>query len=145
MPVPQPRPSTGRRAAAVAALLVPILALAAFLLVRARDDSAEQARAAVDAFAGAWSRGDDAGAGALTDSRAAAAALKANRAGLDGARVTVRPGPLTVKDKRATGRLRIAWQVPAIGTYAYTAPVTAVKGQDRWIVHYSPRTIHPRL
>jgi cell division protein FtsI/penicillin-binding protein 2 len=145
-PLPRRRRSTaGRRFAAVAALLIPIVAIASFLLVRARDDSAEQARAAVDAFAAAWSRGDDARAGALTDARGAAKALKASRAGLDGAAVTVRPGALTMEDDRATGRLRISWRVPAIGTYAYTAPVTATKLQDRWVVHYRPQTIHPRL
>jgi cell division protein FtsI/penicillin-binding protein 2 len=139
------RATTGRRFAAIAALLVPILAVASFLLVRARDDSAEQARAAVDAFAVAWSRGDDARAGAQTDARGAAKALKTNRAGLDGATVAVRPGALTLKDDRATGRLRISWRVPAFGTFAYTAPVTATKVEDRWVVHFGPQTIHPRL
>ena len=133
------RPSTGRRIAAVTALLIPILAVGAFLLVRASDDSEAKSRAAVETFAAAWSRGDDAGAGALTDSPKAAAALKTNRAGLDGAKVTVTPGALTVKDDRATGRLRIEWQVPAIGTYAYTAPVTAIKSEDdRWLVALRP-------
>src|SRR5262245_11910339 len=117
-------PSTARRIAAITALLLPIAAIGAFLFIRSRDDSAERSRAAVTAFAAAWSRGDDARAGALTDNRAAAAALKANRAGLDGARVSVRPGPLTVQDERATGRLRVTWRIPAIGSYAYNAPVT---------------------
>jgi hypothetical protein len=110
------------------------------------DDSAERSRAAVGAFAAAWTSGDDARAGALTDRAAAATkALKANRAGLDGARVRVVPGPLKVNDGRATGRLRITWQVPAIGAFAYTAPVTAVKAADRWRVHFAPAVIHPRL
>src|SRR4051794_33556602 len=138
--------TTSRRIAAITALLIPILALGAFLLVRASDDSEAKSRAAVDTFAAVWSRGDDAGAGALTDSPNAAAALKTNRNGLDGAKVSVTPGALTVKDGRATGRMRVEWQVPAIGAYAYTAPVTAIKGKDgRWVVHYDPRTIHPRL
>ncbi len=139
--------TTSRRIAAITALLIPILAVGAFLLVRASDDSEAKAKAAVDSAAAAWSRGDDAGAGALTDSPTkAAAALKANRAGLDGAKVKVTPGALTVKDGRATGRWRVEWQVPAIGTYAYTAPVAAVKTpDDRWLVHYGPQTIHPRL
>src|SRR4051812_18801993 len=132
-----------RRVLALAAL-VAALAGVAFLLLR-RGDSAAKAEAAVAAFAAAWSRGDDAGAGALTDSRAAAAALKADRAGLDGAQATVRPGPLTIRDGRATGRLRVSWQVPAQGTFAYSSPVTAVQGKDGWLVHYTPRTIHPRL
>src|SRR3954462_15272387 len=132
-----------RRVLAIAALVIAAAAVA-FVLLR-RDDSAEKAQAAVTAFAAAWSRGDDARAGALTDSPAAAAALKANRSGLDGAKGTVRPGALSVKDGRATGRLRVSWQVPAQGTFAYSSPVTVVKAEDRWLVHYSPRTIHPRL
>jgi hypothetical protein len=129
--------------AALAALLVPVVAIAAFLLLRG-DDSGE-ARAAVDRFAAAWSAGDDARAGALTGDPAAAKALKANRAGLDGAKVRVTPGALEMQDGRATGRLRVAWRVPAIGTFAYSSPVTAVKGDDGWHVRFSPRTIHPRL
>ena len=86
--MPPSRPSTGRRVAAVTALLIPILALGAFLLVRASDDSEAKSRAAVETFAAVWSRGDDAGAGALTDSPKAAAALKTNRDGLDGAKVS---------------------------------------------------------
>lgn len=150
-PAPRRRPpprrvSARRRAAAIAALLVPVVAVTAFLLLRATDDSAEKSRAAVDAFATAWSRGDDARAGAGTDRPAVAAkALRANRAGLDGAKVRVVPGALKVKDGRATGRLRIAWEVPGIGPFRYTAPVTVVEAEDRWVVRFSPRTIHPRL
>ncbi len=133
-----------KRVAAVIALLVAVGGVA-FALLR-KDDSAEKSKAAVAAFTAAWTRGDDARAGALTDAPAAAAkALKANRSGLDGAKVTVTPGPLTVKDDQATGRLTVTWQIPAIGRYSYAAPVTAIKGKDAWIVHYSPRTIHPRL
>src|SRR3954452_21114332 len=140
------RSSTGRRVAAIAALAVPLVAVAAFLIVRAMDDSEEQARAAEQDFATAWSRGDDALAGRLTDAPAVAAkALKTNRAGLDGAKVAVAPGPLKLDGDRATGSVRVTWDVPAIGTYGYRAPVTVVKADGRWLVHYDPRTIHPSL
>jgi cell division protein FtsI/penicillin-binding protein 2 len=137
---------TSRRIAAVVALLVAIVGvgIVAFVLLKG-DDSAQRSKAAVAAFAAAWSRGDDTGAGALTDSPAAARALKANRAGLDGAKVTATPGALKVKDGRATGFLKVTWDVPAIGTFAYSSPVVALKGKERWLVHYSPRTIYPRL
>ena len=39
----------------------------------------------------------------------------------DAKEVTVRAGSLTIKDDRATGRLRIRWRVPGIGTFAYLA------------------------
>jgi cell division protein FtsI/penicillin-binding protein 2 len=139
-------PSTGRRAAAIAALAIPLVVLAVFLIGRLTDDSAEQARAAEHAFAAAWSRGDDARAGRLTDAPVAAAkALKANRTGLDGAKVVVEPGALKLDGDRGTGSVHVRWDVPAIGHYDYSAPVTVVKADDRWLVHYDPRTIHPRL
>ena len=112
---PYPRRRRARRFAAITALLIGVLAVASFLVVRARDDSAQQAQAAVDAFAAAWSRGDDARAGALTDARGAAKALETNRAGLDGAKVTVRTGSLTMKDDSATGRLRIRLERARVG------------------------------
>ena len=101
--MPHTRRFPGRRIAALIALLVPVLAIAAFFVVRARDDSAERSRAAVDAFAAAWTTGDDERAATLTDSRGAAAALNANRAGLDGAEVTVKAGPLKVEDGKPPG------------------------------------------
>ena len=135
-----------RRAAAIAALAIPLVALAVFLISRAMDDSAEQARMAEHDFAAAWSQGNDGLAGRLTDAPAAAGkALKVNRSGLDGATAIVEPGPLKVDGDRATGTVHVTWQVPAIGDFGYRAPVTVVKGSDRWLVHYDPRTIHPRL
>src|SRR4051794_35441918 len=139
------RQRTRHRVAAMTAVLLVVAAAAAVGLVRRGDDSAAKAKAAVAAFAAAWSRGDDAGAGRLTDSPAAVTALRANRAGLDGAKVAVAPGALAVEDGRATGRLRVVWTIPAIGRFAYRAPVTAVKAGDRWLVHFTPRTIHPAL
>jgi cell division protein FtsI/penicillin-binding protein 2 len=59
--------------------------------------------------------------------------------------VTVTPGALTVKDGRATGSLGVAWQIPAIGRFAYSSPIAVVKAGGRWLVHFSPRTIFPRL
>jgi cell division protein FtsI/penicillin-binding protein 2 len=138
--------SFGKRAAAVAALLVPIVAVAAFLVLRGGDDSAKRSKAAVAAFALAWSSGDDAGAGSMTDDTVAAGkALKANRAGLDGASVKVVPGVLKVSGDRATGALRVSWRIPRIGAFSYSSPVTAVRAKDQWVVHYSPRLIHPSL
>jgi cell division protein FtsI/penicillin-binding protein 2 len=120
--------------------------LAVFLITRLGDDGAEKARLAENNFAAAWSKGDDALAGRLTDAPAAAAkALKTNRAGLDGAKVIVEPGALKLDGDRATGTVHVTWDVPAIGDYGYAAPVTVVKAQDTWLVHYDPRTIHPRL
>lgn len=117
-----------------------------FLITRLGDDSADQARLAQHDFAAAWSRGDDALASRFTDAPAAAAkALKANRAGLDGAKAVVEPGPLKLDGDRATGSVHVTWDVPAIGDYGYRAPLTVVKAKDTWLVHFDPRTIHPQL
>ena len=131
----------------MAALAIPLVAVAVFLIARMGDDSAEQARLAERNFAAAWSRGDDARAARFTDAPAAAAkALKTNRTGLDGAKAIVEPGPLKLDGDRATGTVHVTWDVPAIGDYGYQAPVTVVKdSKDRWLVHYDPRTIHPSL
>jgi cell division protein FtsI/penicillin-binding protein 2 len=149
-PRPAPRrrtTSTGRRAVAIAALAVPLVALAVFLIARMGDDGAAKARTAENNFAAAWSRGDDALASRFSDAPAAAAkALKTNRAGLDGAKVVVEPGPLKMDGDRGTGSMHVTWDVPAIGDYGYRAPVTVVKAKDdRWLVHYTPRTIQPQL
>ena len=149
-PRPAPRrrtPSAGRRAVAIAALAVPLVAVAVFLISRMGDGGAAKARTTDNNFAAAWSRGDDALASRFTDAPAAAAkALKTNRAGLDGAKVVVEPGPLKMDGDRGTGSVHVTWDVPAIGDYGYRAPVTVVKAKDdRWLVHYAPRTIQPQL
>ena len=109
------------RGAVVAALLAAIVLVAggAYLLL-ARDDG-PTARDALSAFAASWSRGDDRGAAAATTQPAVAAkALVANRRGLDGARLSASVIGVTEKGDDATARLRLAWQVPQVGRFAYT-------------------------
>ena len=79
---------SGVRFLAPLALLV-AAGVVAFLLLRGEGE--DPAALAIDRYVAAWARGDDAAAAALTDNpKAAGAALKANRAGLDGASVRAR-------------------------------------------------------
>src|SRR5919199_1915651 len=76
----------------------------------------------------------------------AAKALRANRAGLDGARL--RASVLSVKERgdSATSRLRLVWTVPRFGRFAYDSEAALVRGgDDRWRVVWDPRVVHPDL
>lgn len=127
--------------------VVVILALAGVALLGGGDGEDTPGKR-VDAFLAAWSRGDDAGAASVTNSPTrAAATLRANRAGLDGARLTAeRDGDVTERDGRATAKVRMSWQVPQIGRFAYTTTVALrdLPGQG-WAVRWAPTVIHPQL
>ena len=103
--------------------------------------------AAVERFAELWSRGEDAAAARLTDQpRMAPAALRASRRGLDGARL--RAGILGVEEtaEGARGKLRLAWQVPGIGTFSYTSTAVLLgDGEQPWRIRWSPQLVHPAL
>ena len=109
------------------------------------DDSPAQR---LDAFLAAWSRGDDATAAGVTDAPTrAAAALRANRAGLDGATLTAeRAGEVSEAGGSARARVRMRWQVPQIGRFSYTTTVVLrdLPGQG-WAVRWAPTVVHPRL
>ena len=95
--------TSGVRFIAPLALLV-VAGVVAFLLLRGEGE--DPAALAIDRYVAAWTRGDDAAAAALTDNpKAAAAALKANRAGLDGASVP-RAGARVRRGQRRACRSR---------------------------------------
>ena len=97
-------------------------------------------------FAAAWSRGDDAAAGELTERPpVATAALRANRKGLDGARVTAVPGPVEERGGTARATLRVTWDVPAIGRYSYRTNAALAHREEGWRVVWQPTLVHPRL
>ena len=98
------------------------------------------------AFVERWSAGDDAAAARLTDDpKAAAAALKANRRGLDGASVEATLGELKESGDAATARLTLRWQIPRIGGWATTRRSACARSEDEWRVRWSPKTVHPKL
>ena len=136
-----------RRTAAVATLLLAVVAAGAaitwLLIGQAEPDPAD----AADRFVAAWSRGDDAGAARLTDRPGqAAAVLEANRAGLDGASLTARVVDVREEDDdTATARTALAWEVPGIGPFAYRSSLPLRREEDRWVVAWTPKLVHPVL
>ena len=140
------RPRRRRRAGAVVALLLAIVAtgaLALWLFVLQAGPSAED-----DArrFLAAWSRGDDRGAAALTDRpEVSAESLAANRRGLDGASLRARLLDVREDGDSARARAELAWDVPGIGRFAYPVSMTLRRGDERWTVAWSERVVHPKL
>jgi cell division protein FtsI/penicillin-binding protein 2 len=134
------------RAGAVAALAAALaLVGAAGWLLFGRDDGPSAGDAAA-AFAAAWSAGRDAEAAQLTDRpRVATAALTASRRGLDGAKVTATAGEVEERDGTAVAPVDVAWEVPGIGRFAYRTRLRLERAGERWVVRWSPRTLHPRL
>nr|WP_246344780.1 penicillin-binding transpeptidase domain-containing protein [Conexibacter arvalis] len=102
----------------------------------------------LDAFLAAWSGGDDEEAARLTDSPTRAiGALRANRAGLDGARLTAaRAGDVSESGGEARARVTMQWRIPSIGPFRYatTVTLTDLPGQG-WTVRWAPTVVHPRL
>lgn len=122
-----------------------ILAISGVVLFGGDDDSPSKQ---LDAFLGAWSDGDDAGAARLTHAPdRAGPALRANRAGLDGARLTAAvDGDVSeLDDGTARARVRMTWQVPEIGRWSYTTRVGLRETPAGWRVRWAPTVVHPRL
>jgi cell division protein FtsI/penicillin-binding protein 2 len=141
--VPGSNPTVAR-VLAIGALALVAGAAAVIVFVRgAEPPGPEQA---LDPFVAAWTRGDDRGAAALTDDpRAAAAALAANRRGLDGARVQATVDDVAERDDSARATVRVRWNVPAIGAWTYRTRVALQRSGDDWKVVWTPTVVHPRL
>ncbi len=110
--------------------------------------SSDSAGKHLDAFAAAWTRGDDAVAAQETDAPSTAlAALRANRAGLDGATVKVTPLAVTSSgDDAAVASARVAWQIPQIGPWSYRVRIKLRKvSGSGWRVAWAPTVVHPKL
>jgi cell division protein FtsI/penicillin-binding protein 2 len=141
--VPRSRPVSARLVALGALALV---AAAAAYLVFAHGGSPPGPRGALQDYLAAWNRGDDRGAGALTDRpRTATAALRANRAGLDGARVHATIANVDEKGDRASAAVRVRWTVPSIGDYGYRTTIALRRQDGDWRIAWRPTAIHPRL
>jgi cell division protein FtsI/penicillin-binding protein 2 len=121
------------------ALLV-IAGVVAFFLLRGEGE--DPAALAIDRYVVAWTGGDDAQAAALTDRpKRAAEALEASRRGLDGARVRAR----VVSRTEDGARVRVTWEVPGFGPFAYAVRLTAVEGEPDWRVRWRETAVHPGL
>jgi cell division protein FtsI/penicillin-binding protein 2 len=132
------------RVLALGALALVAAAAAVIVLVRGAEPPGPGQ--ALDPFVAAWSRGDDRGAAALTDDpRAAAAALAANRRGLDGARAQATVDEVAQDDDSARATVRVRWNVPGIGPWTYRTRVGLQRTGDDWKVVWTPTVVHPRL
>jgi cell division protein FtsI/penicillin-binding protein 2 len=137
--------SPPRRGLLPGVLLLAVAAIAA-VVVLSLGGGGSPGRDAVDRYLAAWTRGDDAAAAAATDQLAAARrALTASRAGLDGARVRAMVLDLQEDDDGAQARVRVSWQVPRIGTFAYVTRIAAAPAGDAWSVRWRETAVHPRL
>ncbi len=136
---------SGARVAALGALALAVGAVVVVVVVwRLAHPPGPDAK--LQDYAAAWTRGDDRGAGALTDNpKAATAALIANRKGLDGAHVSASAADVSSHGDQATGTLRVRWNVPSVGPWSYTTKVTLFRSGGDWQVAWKPTDIHPRL
>ena len=41
--------------------------------------------------------------------------------------------------------MRVSWEVPRLGEFAYDTSVALTRRDDRWLVAFTPRAIHPQL
>jgi cell division protein FtsI/penicillin-binding protein 2 len=143
----RPEPQRGARALAVLALLAGVAVVAATVYLLFLREPSPTARDALDGFAATWSRGDDAGAArATTAPTVAARALRANRRGLDGAKLRASVLSVAEDGDRATARLRLAWRIPRFGRFAYDTRAALRRDDEQgWQVAWDPRLVHPAL
>jgi cell division protein FtsI/penicillin-binding protein 2 len=122
------------------------LLVAGLAVVLVRDALQPDPADALDPFLADWSAGRDRAAGQRTDApRAAAAALHANRRGLDGARLDAEAGEVSQDGDRATARVRLRWTVPGIGPWEYETRVPLLEVDGAWRVRWTPALVHREL
>jgi cell division protein FtsI/penicillin-binding protein 2 len=127
-------------------LFTAALLVAGLAIVFVRDSLEPSPREALDPFLEDWSAGRDRQAAAHTDApRAAAAALAANRRGLDGARLRAEEFELSEEGDRARARVSLTWRVPGIGPYEYATRVPLRKVDGDWKVRWTQTLVHPQL
>jgi cell division protein FtsI/penicillin-binding protein 2 len=131
---------------------LPVIVLLVFLLVAGlaivllRSPDEPEPSEALEPFLADWSTGRDRAAARHTDApKVAAAALVANRAGLDGAKLSTETLDVSEDGDRARATVRLRWNVPAIGPYSYDVRVPLRKQNDEWQVHWRVTVVHPRL
>lgn len=124
--------------AVVAAGIVVAVAAGGYVYVGQRHQAAldDDARAAADHFAEAWSQGklkDVAYAGETPDQ--VAASYAATTAGLHGAPATVKVTGFTRHGETATGTLAVSWAVTEAKAWSYTMPITVDRDKNAtWAV-----------
>jgi cell division protein FtsI/penicillin-binding protein 2 len=105
---------------------------------------------AAQAFAAAWSAGDDAGAARLTDDPAAATALLTSvREALSPVGLAVRVGQVREASDTATASLDLRWDLGQGRVWSYLGEVglhpSAGGEGPAWTVAWAPTVVHPQL
>jgi len=133
------------RIAAVTALVLAVAGVAG-AVIWLTGGKGPPASETAEAFARAWSGGDDRGAAQVTNAPARALAdLQANRRGLDGAKVRADVIDVAEEDESAVATVAVRWNVPGIGPWGYRTRMTLDKGDDTWTVRWGRPVIHPQL
>ncbi|HET6504236.1 MAG TPA: penicillin-binding transpeptidase domain-containing protein [Amycolatopsis sp.] len=89
----------------------------------------------------AWSRGEFSTAGALTDDSASAvAALTRVRSDL-----ALDPDAEMTQVSGTSVKFRVSWTLDQGSVFSYDDSLTLVQSGQRWLVHWTPTLIHPRL
>ena len=143
------RGSAGRRRRQLSGLAA--LVLLATTTTACGDDQGDEVKAAATAYAKAWSAGNDAGAARHTDAPKAAAALLGQvRESLAVTRVRAVVGAVPEPEEgRSRVPVRVTMQLRGLGDWTYNTDLslreTGEGDNARWLVHWTPKTVHPKL
>ncbi|MDQ3758733.1 MAG: penicillin-binding transpeptidase domain-containing protein [Actinomycetota bacterium] len=103
---------------------------------------------ALTGYLAALERGDPAAAAAFTNGEAGLVSeqIQANIDGLDGATVEAEVTEVSERGSEATAKAKMTWEVPEFGAFEYTNDAFTLSfSEDRWLVDWSSRAIHPAL
>ncbi|MGC7100492.1 penicillin-binding transpeptidase domain-containing protein [Amycolatopsis lurida] len=132
----------------VAAVAVVGIVAAAVVFLTAGDEPAPIAaapppgpRETVTQYLAALGSGDNRVAAGLTDDPAAAlTVLDAVRAGLGAEKLTAKLGDLA----ETSAKVRFDWKL-GVGDWGYDSTIEFAQRDGRWLVHWTPAQIHPKL
>ncbi|WP_410640235.1 penicillin-binding transpeptidase domain-containing protein [Amycolatopsis sp. lyj-346] len=145
------------------ALLVVVIVVAAFFLLNSGSSTPEAAtgattvespgaldpNSAITEYLQDLSENNPDAAGRLTDDNAAAAvALRATRNTLNPASVAAKltvlqPAPAGAK--QTGGTFSLSWTLKPGQVWTYDVPFELVQNSGRWLVHWAPSLLHPKL
>jgi len=134
----------GLLAGGAAAVAVVVAVVATVLVVR---DGGGAPTAEVRAYLAAWEASDHAAMAALVDSPPDDFAAR-HQAMADDLAVTAarfEPGRVTRDGDRASAPFDARLTLRGLGEWPYTGRVELVRRQERWLVAWTPATLHPQL
>ena len=136
------------RVVAVVALLGIVGVIAYLMLGGGAPDPEEK----LDEFLSAYEAQDYAAAAGLTNAPGSDVAerLEANVVGLDGATLDAEVLEVEEDEATATASVRMSWDVPGIGEFAYDNDEIELEGdgpedEDYWKIRWDPTVVHPAL